>query len=283
MEYVFSIIGLPENILKRAFAPLGNFALHIHDHFIPHARNNYHPHILGHRSLALFSGLLVAVKIFTIAAITLGPIAPAFSSAITPDNIINLTNESRQQFALAGLKENSLLDKAAQAKADDMLAKGYFAHNSPDGKTPWDFIQATGYGYLMAGENLAVNFSQAEDVETAWMNSPGHKANILNKNFEEIGIGVAQGQYQGNAAIFVVQEFGTPVAQKVAMNETPTPVLVAAVPPPQPAQVQTPPPAPVKQAVPPKSEVLPANSPAESAKPAAPEVSPRTPVLADNY
>jgi uncharacterized protein YkwD len=230
MEYVLSIIGMPEYSLKRAFAPLGNLVRHIHDHFIPNSRNNYHPHILGHRVLALFSGLLVVLKIFTLTLLTFGPIAPAFSSAINESNVINLTNQSRVQFSEVALTENSELDKAAQAKADDMLAKGYFAHNTPDGKTPWDFIVAAGYSYLEAGENLAVNFTQAEDVQTAWMNSPEHKANILNKNFQEIGIGVSQGQYQGHTAIFVVQEFGTPAAQKITLNDTPTKVQAAAVP-----------------------------------------------------
>ncbi len=233
MEYILSIIGFPETSLKRAFAPLGHFVLHIYDHFIPHARNNYHPHLLSHRSLGLISSLLVAVKIFGLAVIAIGPVAPAFSSAITAENIINLTNQSRQEYKLQGLVENSMLDKAAQAKANDMLAKSYFAHNTPDGHTPWDFIVAEGYTYLMAGENLAVNFTEAENVETAWMNSPGHKANILNKNFEEIGIGIAQGEYQGHTAIFVVQEFGTPAAQKVALTEEPTPVQTADVPAPK--------------------------------------------------
>src|SRR4051812_17731427 len=121
MEYVLTIIGMPQASLKRAFSPLGSFAEHVHDHFIPHARNNYHPHILGHRALALFSGLLVTVKIFTIVMLSFGPILPAFSSAITTDNIINLTNESRVQYKVPALTENSSLEKAAQAKADDML------------------------------------------------------------------------------------------------------------------------------------------------------------------
>lgn len=230
MEYVVKIIGLPAPSLRRFFSPVFAFGQHLADHFIPHARNNYHPHVLGHRTLALFSGLLVALKIFTIAVLSFGPIAPAFSSAINTSNIIGLTNESRQQFGLSALTENQQLNRAAQTKADDMLAKGYFAHNTPDGKTPWDFIVSAGYSYLQAGENLAVNFSEAEDVETAWMNSPGHKANILNKNFQEIGIGVAQGVYQGHNAIFVVQEFGDPAAQKVALIEEPTKVLTADVP-----------------------------------------------------
>jgi hypothetical protein len=73
----------------------------------------------------------------------------------------------------------------------------------------------------MAGENLAVNFVEAESVGAAWMNSAGHKANILNKNFEDIGIGIAQGEYQGHMAIFVVQMFGTLAEQKITLSETP--------------------------------------------------------------
>lgn len=242
MEYVLSIIRLPAYSVRRAFVPFGVFARHLHDHFIPHARNNYHPHVLSHRSLSLMSGMLVALKIFTLTAVTIGPVAPAFSSAITTANIISLTNDSRSEFSLSPLAENSRLDNAAQTKANDMLAKGYFSHNTPDGKTPWDFIVAAGYNYIMAGENLAVNFTEAENVETAWMNSPGHKANILNKDYEEIGIGISQGEYQGHNAIFVVQMFGTPAGQKVALNGQPTNVQAQSVPKPEPV------PAPAKTA-----------------------------------
>ena len=213
----------------------------LHDHFIPHPRNNYHPHLFGHTVLGLFSIFLVSFKIFTIAAISFGPAIPAFSSAITISNIIALTNASREGFQLADLQENSLLDSAAQVKANDMLAKGYFAHNTPDGKTPWDFILASGYNYITAGENLAVNFFEAETVEQAWMNSPSHRANILNKDFEQIGIGISQGQYQGHAATFVVQMFGTPMGQKYVAATAPTQVQtqVVPVPPAKPASVAT--------------------------------------------
>jgi hypothetical protein len=240
MEYVLNVIGLPHANLRKVFSPLVVFGRHLHDHFIPHARNNYHPHILGDRALALFSAALVCVKIFSIALLVYGPVLPAFSSAITPDNIIVLTNDSRQSFNLKALAESSILDKAAQAKADDMLAKGYFAHTTPDGKTPWDFITGAGYNYMMAGENLAVNFTEAENVETAWMNSPGHRANILNKNFEDIGIGISQGIYQGHTAIFVVQEFGVPAEQQLHLTDAPTLLQTATVPPPVLAQTSAP-------------------------------------------
>ncbi len=250
MEFVYSAIEAVPWGGRKLLEPVIKAGQHLCDHFIPHARNNYHPHMLGHRALALFSGLLVAVKIFTLTAATLAPVIPAFSSAITVENIISLTNASRSEMQLSSLAENNILDKAAQAKADDMLAKGYFSHNTPDGKTPWDFIVAAGYNYLSAGENLAVNFTEAESVEQAWMNSPGHRANIVNRNYEEIGIGIAQGQYQGHEAIFVVQMFGTPAEQKIILSKTPTPVQTAPVPPPIPATVKSVPVTPAVAAAP---------------------------------
>lgn len=202
----------------------GGFLRHLYDHFIPHHRNNYHPYVFSHRLASLFAILLVAVKIFTFSQIFLGPAIPAFSSAITPENIISLTNESRTSFGLKVLAENAILSQAAQSKADDMALKGYFAHKSPDGKLPWDFIESAGYNYIMAGENLAVNFVRAENVSDAWMNSPAHKANILNKNFEEIGIGIAQGEHSGKASTFVVQMFGVPAEEKVVLKNQPSAV-----------------------------------------------------------
>ena len=235
-----------ESVLPIQISPVGNSTqgffvsqnknsslfLNIWDHFVPHARNNYHPHLFSHRLTGLFSLMLVVLKVFTLTVISIGPVVPAFSSAITAENIINLTNLSRESYKIPALRENVLLAHAAQAKADDMLAKGYFSHNTPDGKTPWDFIVATGYNYISAGENLAVNFTEAESVEDAWMNSPGHKANIINKNFSEIGIGISSGQYQGHQAIFVVQMFGNLAEQKITIDEKSTPVQRDQVPPP---------------------------------------------------
>ena len=206
------------------FPSFKQFGRHIKDHFVPHHRNNYHPHMLGHRAVALFSLLLMTVKVGSLVILSLGPVSPALSSAITPENIISLTNESRVEYGIGTLTQNSQLRAAAQAKADDMLANQYFAHNSPDGRTPWDFIKASGYKYVIAGENLAVDFVQAENVEDAWMNSPGHRANILNENFDEIGIGISQGQFEGHSSIFVVQMFGAGSEQPIQTLATPTQV-----------------------------------------------------------
>ena len=132
-------------------------------------------------------------------------------SAIYASVLVSLTNQNRAAANIAELKINPLLEKAAQMKADDMASKSYFAHNTPEGKTPWYFVEQAGYKYIYAGENLAVNFENSEDVETAWMNSRGHFLNIMNPKYTEIGIATSTGIYKGRTAIFVVQLFGAPM------------------------------------------------------------------------
>ena len=230
MESALSFTGFSGMVIKRPKAFLGDFFAHLHYHFIPHHSNNYHPHIFSGRMTSLFAALLLSVKVFSLAFLSLSPAAPALSSAITQANIISLTNQSRTEFGISELKSSPFLSLAAQKKADNMAAEGYFSHTSPDGRQPWDFIKEQDYKYLMAGENLAVNFTEAENVEEAWMNSPGHKANILNKNFKEIGIGIAQGQYLGKTTTFVVQMFGLPAKEPIVLAEKPTVVQISAVP-----------------------------------------------------
>jgi uncharacterized protein YkwD len=124
--------------------------------------------------------------------------------------LIDLTNFSRKEIAKNELVINEQLVLAAQLKADDMAQKSYFSHTSPDGKKPWYWLKEVGYEYRNAGENLAVNFVDSEDVHNAWLNSPTHRANIFRDNFTEIGIATAEGYYKGRKAIFVVQLFGEP-------------------------------------------------------------------------
>lgn len=134
----------------------------------------------------------------------------SLSGLVINSVVIDATNQERQLLGLGELKINEALRKAAQDKADDMAQKGYFAHQSPDGKNPWYWIDQTGYTYKAAGENLAVNFDYSKDVVNAWMNSPTHRANIVKAKYQEIGIGIAEGFYQGRPTVFVVQMFGTP-------------------------------------------------------------------------
>jgi uncharacterized protein YkwD len=131
-------------------------------------------------------------------------------SAVLPSVLVDMANSDRAEAKLSSLTINPKLVEVAQMKADDMASKSYFAHNTPDGKTPWYWFDKAGYKYKYAGENLAVNFVESEDVEKAWMASPTHKLNILGRNYTEVGIATSTGIYQGKQVIFVVVMFGRP-------------------------------------------------------------------------
>jgi len=127
------------------------------------------------------------------------------------NGIVAHTNAQRIQNARAPLYDSVKLDASAKIKADDILANQYFEHVSPDGKSVSDLVNAQGYAYVKVGENLALGgFTDDADVVTAWMNSPGHRANILDGTYTEIGIGVARGVYQGRTVYVAVQHFGRP-------------------------------------------------------------------------
>jgi len=121
----------------------------------------------------------------------------ALASEITPENIIDQVNKERVTRDLAPLETNEQLENAAYNKSIDMITRNYFEHYA-HGLTPWSFIIAQGYDYTVAGENLAMGFDSSEGVVNAWMNSPAHRANILNPEFEEIGVGVVKGEYTEN-------------------------------------------------------------------------------------
>ncbi len=150
------------------------------------------------------------------------PFTNLFSS-ILPNVLVNLTNQDRQENNIGSLANNPLLEKAARLKADDMAAKGYFDHTSPDGKSPWYWLDQVGYSFEEAGENLAVNFSDSSEIDKAWMNSLPHRENIVNKNFTEIGIAASRGLYKGKETVFVVQFFGRPAAVNVKAAQAEAP------------------------------------------------------------
>lgn len=132
----------------------------------------------------------------------------AWASEITAAKVIELTNGNRQAQGLNALTENAQLDRAAASKAADMEKEQYFSHTSPSGATPWHWFQKEGYAYQYAGENLAIHFTTAEDQQTAWMNSPSHRENILNPKYKEIGVAVRTITQKGEKVILTVQMFG---------------------------------------------------------------------------
>ena len=137
-------------------------------------------------------------------------------ASVLPGVVALLTNDARTNENLLPLRESEILARGAQMKADDMAAKGYFSHTGPEGEQPWVWFMRAGYRYQYAGENLAVNFDESEEVINAWLDSPTHRANILKEQYTEIGIGIATGTYKGKDATFVVQFFGKPAPWVVA-------------------------------------------------------------------
>lgn len=134
-------------------------------------------------------------------------------NTLLSSEVVTWTNTYRAQNGLKALTRNSTLDSAAIIKIHDMFERQYFEHVSPTGKSPADLITSVGYDYLWEGENLALGiFSDEKDLVDAWMASPGHRANILNSHFEEIGIGVEEGTYEGKHVWLAVQEFGKPAS-----------------------------------------------------------------------
>ena len=189
---------------------------------IPYEGNAHQPHLLRKKSLAMLGALVIAVKVGLTILLVVVP-GLGYPSDITMQNIVNLTNQARVDAGLPELKLNSLLNQAATGKANDMLNKEYFAHESPTNVTPWYWFKQAGYNYAYAGENLAMDFFTSEDTMKAWLASPSHKKNILNSNYKEIGIGIARGEFKGASTIILVQHFGAPKpAVTVAKTETST-------------------------------------------------------------
>ena len=180
------------------------------NYLIPHEGNDNRPHILRPRTIAFVCAVaLVAESAFVFGTKYILPQSKLFG-IIEVNALVDETNQNRVADNLPDLQVSSLLQEAAQEKANDEATKGYFAHTSPQGLTPWYWFQQVDYNFDYAGENLAVNFSDSQDVTTAWMNSPEHRANILSTDFTQIGIATAQGIYEGEPTTFVVEEFGTP-------------------------------------------------------------------------
>lgn len=192
----------------------------LHHHFLPHKHEGEGTHHRAHAAslgaLFVYLQLLVVVSA-GIYLIRLGAPRILGTSTFSGQEIITLTNQKRAENNLQPLVYNPLLEKAAQAKADNMFAENYWAHYAPSGKSPWYFITGAGYQYLFAGENLARDFTSAQTTVDAWMNSPSHRENILDKNFKEIGVAVADGKLTGIDGILVVQMFGasnTPITEQ---------------------------------------------------------------------
>lgn len=203
---------------------------HLHDHLIPHEGNGFKPLLFTATGVGAVIVVLLLVQAAYFVQTKVVFKHTDFLASVLPGVLATLTNEDRAKSGIPTLSVDAHLSQAAQMKADDMAAKGYFAHVDPEGRQPWYWLQRAGYEYAYAGENLAVNFTDSEDVQEAWMNSPTHHANIVKPQYTRIGIGVAQGTYQGKETTFVVQFFATPksVAAATPAAASPEPELILA-------------------------------------------------------
>lgn len=130
---------------------------------------------------------------------------------IVADSILAYTNAERYKTGLPLYISNSVLSRVAREKMYDLFAYEYFAHESLKGETVKDLASRAGYEYIVVGENLALgDFRSDKEVVHAWMNSPGHRKNILSETFTEIGIAAGKGLYEGHMRWIIVQSFGLP-------------------------------------------------------------------------
>lgn len=152
----------------------------------------------------------------------------AHADDISVPEVIRLGNDARQKQGLAPLTENIVLDTSAQEKAQDMIAHDYFAHTSPQGKSPWYWIDKNKYDYHFAGENLAINFTDARDQQRAWMDSVTHRDNILSAKYAETGVAVAHGTINGHQTTVTVQLFASPIGYAVGAEQVVAPAQTQA-------------------------------------------------------
>jgi outer membrane biosynthesis protein TonB len=175
-----------------------------------------------HKILIFLLVLFAAIKLVIILVL---PMPTLRASDLTADNILQAINSQRNARNLTTLNTNSMLSSAAQSKADDMQARHYFAHVDPDGNYIWPKIVAAGYTpYLQLGENLAIEFYDTESLVAAWMNSPTHRANILNDGFKDQGMGLNFGNSNsGQYYSVIANTFGTLLVSKKTQAQTPAP------------------------------------------------------------
>ncbi len=177
--------------------------------FLPHKDTHQKAKLISWEGLVIYILIFIFLQVgFSIVGYT-KPGVLGISGNIDQKKLIELTNLEREKMGLPKVSENPALDQAAALKAQNMFSENYWAHFAPSGKTPWDFILGSGYKFTYAGENLAKNFYNSDEVVKAWMNSSTHRDNLLNAKYIDIGIAVVEGVLNGQKTTLVVQMFGS--------------------------------------------------------------------------
>ena len=193
---------------------------HIKLALVPHKANQYRPHLIRRYGLVTMLAVIVLAQVFYNFS-TSGTVLGGETTA-TAQELLADTNNERSKQQLPSLVMDNSLSQAANLKAQDMFKQQYWAHDAPNGTTPWDWFKTVGYNYSYAGENLAKNFRTSDAVMTAWMASPEHHANIVNSHYSQVGFAVVNGMLNGKSTTLIVALYGAPsgVSSVVASTET---------------------------------------------------------------
>jgi uncharacterized protein YkwD len=198
--------------------PIARFLRH---YFIPHESNNFKARSLHIPALFFYIALLFTVQTSINILKSSTSDVLGFATNVSTDRILALVNDRRAQSGLVPLTLSPALNSAAANKAAHMFANNYWAHLSPAGNTPWEFIRGSGYNYQFAGENLAKSFDTSDAIMDAWMKSPTHRANIMKPEYREMGLAIVNGKLLSEDTTLVVQMFGTRVGVDANSNQKP--------------------------------------------------------------
>ena len=179
----------------------------LHHSFIPGPHNEFKPKALHKKHLFKYGAFLIFTKMVILSILFIFPASGLFGE-MSSRVILDELNTERIFQGLEPLQFNDKLYVAAGEKANDMVVYNYFDHFSPTGVSPWYWIKKNNYIYTYAGENLAMDFFDSEDLMKGWMNSKTHRENILNKYFKDAAIYVKKGKINNNETILVVLMFG---------------------------------------------------------------------------
>lgn len=231
---------------------------HLQRWLVPHKHNDHRPHLIRIHGLAIVAMLIIGVQVSANLIHPPSVRVLAYATDITPVEIFNQTNQQRVAGGLPPLRLVAKLNQSAALKAQHMFDENYWAHVSPSGIDPWHWFAQAGYAYSYAGENLAKDFDTSAGTVQGWMNSPGHRANIMNVNYTDVGFAVQNGTLLGGQTTLVVAHYGSinganpapaaaPVATPVPKKATPKP---AATPSDAPAAAPAPTVAPTPETIP---------------------------------
>ncbi len=176
---------------------------------IPHKANQHRPYLVRRHGVVALIALVLLLQVAYNYAITGKVAVLGQTSNVSVSEIFKDVNQERKESGLSELHIDEKLNKAAFLKAQDMLEKGYWAHESPDGVQPWQWFAKAEYSYDVAGENLAKNFTSSKGAVDAWMRSPSHKANVLGEKYDDIGLAVVNGKLDGEDTTLIVSLYGS--------------------------------------------------------------------------